>query len=266
MKKRDSEFILFCDLDGTILDAEGKIQPNVLQYMKKMSNICYVATGRSQNSLLCVPDYERLVSIFEAQMICYNGNALWNTSNRCLQVLNSIQNVGIKVEKLVEEKIEFAIDLGGVIYSTSKGSALRYSLYNMVPRKFIRIGVNEIKSEAQGLLLHIYCDSRERVFVEKLFSNTEIRYEYWPKYLIVYPAHTDKVNAIRYIKKLYYYSEQKIATLGNSDNDIGMTQFADYGIAVSESTNGLKKIADAILDGTCVNTTSKKRFNDGSNK
>lgn len=43
-------------------------------------------------------------------------------------------------------------------------------------------------------------------------------------------------------------SEVKVITIGNGDNDIGMTRFASWGIAVSESTDRLKEEADFIME------------------
>lgn len=237
--------IVFCDLDGTLIDEDENRIAKVYCYLIENYTMRYIITGRSKTSLSSIMDLNNLLKDFETNIICYNGNALWDWKSDRLMKINYIDKSYAIVNELIKKGIEFVVDFGDEIYSSTKGSALRYSIYNKVPRNSIIIGVNEYKIHA--LIFHIYCKSEKLEVVKKIFKNEEIRYEYWPLYLIVYPRNTDKANGIKYILNKYENIDCKITTLGNDYNDIGMTCFADCGIAVSNSPLELKEKADIIL-------------------
>lgn len=248
MRIKEQRRIAFCDLDGTVLDAQERIKYEIFRYIESLAEEKYVVTGRSKISLLSIRDYVRLQEIFDSPMICYNGNALWKPEEGSFEIIHGIENAKGATERLMKHKIEFTVDADGAAYAATASSALKYALYNQIPRKLVRIGLEGIRSESQALLFHIYCGVENLSFIQEMFGEHEIHYEFWPAYLMIYPAGTDKVNGIQYLLKKRREPAVKIITIGNGDNDVEMTRFADWGIAVPESTDRLKKEADFILE------------------
>lgn len=247
MKLEETRNIVFSDLDGTLLDEEGIIKYEMLKYIKTMAVDRYAVTGRSKLSLLNIKDYDQLAEFFSAPMLCYNGNALWNQDCMRLEIRKGILAAKSLTDQLIEHKIDFVVDVGDKIYATSSSSALRYSIFNEIPRKLIRIGLEDICINTIALLFHLYCGQNELPFIQNLFGENEVRYDFWPMYLVIYPSGTDKINGIRFLLENRSDLKTKIITLGNDDNDIEMTKFADMGIAVEGSTLQLYQHAGFIL-------------------
>ncbi len=108
---------IFCDLDGTLLTHDYKIDPSTIAQLNKLKqkNIPFViATGRSID--LVKPYHEQLKQISIPFLVCSNGAVIYNTATKSIESIAGIDNklaneviAKLRTEMVTNEKLRISV-------------------------------------------------------------------------------------------------------------------------------------------------------------
>ena len=260
--------IAFFDIDGTLCDSSGQVLPSSkesIQAFRDKGNLTYICTGRSKPEILdsilevgfdgiigagggyiVIDDEvvkhqtmdERIVrevlSYFKEHDIGYyleTNDGLYGSDN-CVQKIREemktiSENTGEPFDDLVNKMAWFE-----EVLESHKHDGLDYTTVNKISFINNTVPFSDI-AEKFGDECYMYHSTVE------LFG---------PQSGEIAVKGVDKKNAIEFVlEKLGMTKEQTIA-FGDGDNDIVMFEAVDYGIAMDNATDNLKKIASEITD------------------
>lgn len=260
--------IAFFDIDGTLCDSSGQVlasSKESIRAFRDKGNLTYICTGRSKPEILdsilevgfdgiigagggyiVINDEvvkhqtmdERIVNAiltyFKENDIGYyleTNDGLFGSDN-CVQKIREemktiSKNTGESFDDLVNKMAWFE-----EVLESHKQDEVDYTTVNKISFINNTVSFSDI-AEKFGDKCYLYHSTVE------LFG---------PQSGEIAVKGVDKKNAIEFVlEKLGMTKEQTIA-FGDGDNDIVMFEAVDYGIAMDNATDNLKKIASEITD------------------
>lgn len=222
-------YILYTDLDSTLIGKNGKISDDnisAIKYFQKNGGKFSYATGRSF-------DFIKKFSIeANAPLICANGTRIYDfeTGNEiCDFPMDENDKKALLYAKENYSKILAAyvfLKDGRVECSVSEAAELKGKIYKVV---FVFENENEALTFQKDMINKFKMFSFERswnVGVEMLSCNG------------------GKGAAVRKVREIY--KNAKIICVGDYENDISMIEEADVGVAVKNAVECVKNAADII--------------------
>lgn len=260
--------IAFFDIDGTLCDSSGQVlasSKESIQAFRDKGNLTYICTGRSKPEILdsilevgfdgiigagggyiVINDevvkhqtmdetvVNTILTYFKENDIGYyleTNDGLFGSDN-CVQKIREemktiSENTGEPFDDLVNKMAWFE-----EVLEPHKHDGLDYTTVNKISFINNTVPFSDI-AEKFGDKCYLYHSTVE------LFG---------PQSGEIAVKGVDKKNAIEFVlEKLGMTKEQTIA-FGDGDNDIVMFEAVDYGIAMDNATDNLKKIASEITD------------------
>ena len=245
--------IIFFDLDGTLVDHNFFLSPEIINAVKKIHNLglrVSVATGRSQDSAKKFLD---LLQIRE-KVVVHNGSVVLNC-DKTFKVLRTIE------DKLVKELIQFhqKQDLSfklhfadsRVIKSNFKkwpGEG-KHFIEGEVVQNFENIDFSEVVK-----IVFFESDERMHQLESNLPINLKVRFlRTHLNHIEILHSNISKSTGIFYIAKEVGLDPSEIIAVGDQDNDYEMIRDAGLGIVVGKESEKLAQVSDfklpALFDG-----------------
>lgn len=250
------------DLDGTTLDDKGQLTEETrkaIEYAIAEGAHILIASGRSFRSLP-----EQVVNIPGIEYaITSNGAALYHvpTGEKIHGYKLSAQAVDKILNLMKDEEIVFEAFIDGHAYADSAyvNDPVRYGAspqaveYVKRTRQFvdhmetfIREHIEELDSidivvstlELKAHIMEVLQSVEGEVYVT---SSVDQLVEISDK-------NAGKASGLRYITEYLNIPRAQTAAFGNADNDIDMIEFAAYGYAVANASEGCRKAADYIVN------------------
>lgn len=238
MKKGNNKILVF-DLDGTLIDKEEKFSIELSNSLRNNSDIKILATGRNKCSIDNCNVLAKVLKSFNPNIVCYNGNAIYNFETKSFSVINSFS---ILRNDLIQFGLHYIIDIGGNIYASSNIARLKFCYINRLPRASVEIGIPFCKVYLDVLLIQCF----DNKLLELTLSTTDVEVNKNKNFSIFYPLNTGKENGVSYLIKSLML-EGNIVSFGNGINDISLLSWSTTGVAVKDSCQPLKNVADEIL-------------------
>lgn len=224
------------DIDGTLIDDNLEVSKRTVEKIKELRNrgiIITLATGRTYKS---AKEYADILNIKDP-IICYNGALIKDASNDqiiydsrlSLDVSKEIIKLGEKenlyvkvytddklyVEKDIEEAREF-----------SKNHKIDYEVIGKLSEN--------IDKGAQMIIFR--ADEDEIGKIREKVDDKNIKDAIYtmstPRSLEFGASKVDKRNALKILAEKYNIDRKNILAIGNSLNDLGMIEYAGFGIAM----------------------------------
>ncbi len=260
--------LVCCDIDGTLIDGEGNIpaeNKRAIEELEKQGIIFAISTGRMHSAgrmvakLLGINPYVigSCGAVVESSV---RGDFLLHETFRP-EVVDILLNLR---EKFPECAINYHYT-EGMLY-TKKEFNYEYDVYHALN---VRGGKNGIKEEEMVELIpdpkeqmaHTFRNSYTKIGVwakdlEQLdeiheyldqFEGMEIAVGY-PADLEITPGGITKWNGIEAIMQRHGIKPEEVVCIGDSMNDATMIKNAGLGIAMGNSYDEVKEIADVIVD------------------
>lgn len=237
------------DMDGTTIGPRNVVYSGILEaieYLKQCNIESYIATGRTIESLTkseLLDFYEK----FNPNIICYNGNAIYNRLTERLDIINTVPNQYFyEFYKRYKESVDFLIDDAGRLYTNSKRGALKATMLFGIKRS--KISVEDFENYQPKEILTIIVSPKNNA--QNIYD--ELDNIHYPASMIekmdnyryrIIPENTCKSNGVFEVIKPLGYDLLDVVAFGNDLNDIGLFQRCGIGIAVKDSEADLKKIA-----------------------
>lgn len=226
--------IVFIDLDGTLLNSkkqtaeyDKKILKNILKNIKIV-----FASARSFNKIF--PYIKEIGNVNESNYtIAFNGALLTNNTQTYKIVDCPIKNINLN-------------HLLHWIKNNKITTAYAYGIYNKY-----HLQVNETINEL--IYKVVIVESEENIknirnIIPRIIKNNFDISESKPTKLQFVAKGINKSYTIKKLLKHLKIKKNEMIAIGNAENDISMLKMAKLGIAMGNSCNELKQIANVITD------------------
>lgn len=255
----NNKYLIISDLDGTLLNSEGKLSQNTIDEVKKITekgHIFCLATGRPIRGSIHIYKELGLDSI----MLNYNGAFISNPSNLDFNSINItfskeiIQKI-LSHPKIVSNIKNALIEGDNVAYmfkNDDEGYINKDLMYYF--HIDIRDGIKSLNGDIQNLthdvnsvLLNL--NDNDDVFdtlvywIKQICPTVVIREWKIPGYgsvLEINSIFANKGTGLDYLSSYYGIPNERIIAFGDGDNDVNMLSKAKYGFAMKNGTSSAK--------------------------
>jgi len=249
--------LFFTDLDGTLLNHEGKISEgtkNVLDKWISSGNKLILSSGRPLNSILEVKHNAEL-NYPGMLIIANNGSLIYDCDTETVlqridisfeyvkHILETAKKLGVHCQTYTDthivceqynEGLEFYVNRIHLPYIISSDVVGELTI---PPLKLLAIDIHNFDNlETLRTKLLPWAEGK----IEMLYSNT--------KYLEFIHFESGKGNAIRTICRMFNVPIEDSLAAGDMNNDLSMIEAAGVGIAMKNATPRLKEMADIVTD------------------
>ena len=269
MKKSTNSFVqknkallVVCDLDGTLLNSEGKVSKFTEQTVKqfiKQGNIFCIATARPFRSTSLIYDQLNLKSI----CVNYNGASLSNPHDQYFSGINYMFSVNIAQTILNDKKIlNSVIDIvlenenATFIYKKIKNKELLDKIHNwfhIFNKKNIIYGddIKNIQFNPHTISFVTHISENVNVInrLMSLYETLSIKnYEIDKEYSIIEIGIqiASKGHALEYLSAFYGIDMSHTIAFGDNDNDVELLQKARFSFAMLNGSKTSKFAAKFI--------------------
>jgi len=238
------------DLDGTLLNSEHQVSAKNKQAISDViaaGKMFTVSTGRPLQGVRFVID------MVDADMpfIIYNGAMV--VTSRSNRVLHQSALSGDLAAMLV--RFGQARDTTVFVYA---GGMLHVAGINQMVKAYMSavdispIVVDDLAGLAEkGVTKVLWCDDADRIValqdeVSPYVKGTLNFYTSRPMLLEFIDINTSKGAAMKKIGEFYGIPRSRMLAIGDSYNDVDMLKFAAFGVAMENSPQEIKDLADAV--------------------
>ena len=236
--------IIFFDLDGTLVDHNFFLSPEIINAVKKIHNLglrVSVATGRSQDSAKKFLD---LLQIRE-KVVVHNGSVVLNC-DKTFKVLRTIE------DKLIKELIQFhqKQDISFKLhFADSRIIKSNFKKWPGEGQHFVEGEVvqNLENLDFSGVVKIVFFESDEKIqqLKNNLPRDLKVRFlRTHLKHIEILHSNISKSTGILYIAKENNLEPSEIIAVGDQENDYEMIRDAGLGITVGEVNEKLATVSD----------------------
>lgn len=245
-----NKYLIFSDLDDTLLTTDKRITEKSISYIKKLiseGHIFCISTGRPLQG--CI-NYAKQLG-FSSPIITENGSNIYFPD----------ENMKIKsflIDKDVFKNLLFEIK--DIIISAFTGTKNYLYVQNREKVPFWIIHEDDNHKLIEGVIYDNICEdphlpsiivSDEKIMNEVLKKYPAISYRAWGKnddgYTYeLFSSNASKGNALLYLKEYYNIKDGNTMAFGDQLNDSSMILCANYGCAMINGKDELKKISNLI--------------------
>ncbi|MDR2976679.1 MAG: sugar-phosphatase [Streptococcaceae bacterium] len=243
------------DLDGTTLDPERKLTPEVIEAIGKAKAAgvkIVICTGRPLPGVIDILDQLNLRQHGDF-VVTYNGALVQRadtgeefisqgiTSDEFLDIDNAARKAGLHIHALTRDGVYTTNrDIGK--YSVQEAFLVNMPLYYRTAEEIQKLD-----------LLKVMMIDEEEILNEgiaylpfELFGNFNL-IKSAPYFLEILNKNVSKGNAIKLLsKKLYLDLDDEVMTIGDEENDRSMLEAVGHSVAMGNATEAIKKTARYI--------------------
>ncbi|WP_422443594.1 Cof-type HAD-IIB family hydrolase [Thermoanaerobacterium sp. DL9XJH110] len=253
--------MLVTDIDGTLLDREGKVPEDtkkILAILRERGFLTTIATGRMLKRAEPIA-WEIKIN---APLICYNGALIIDiyTRHRILErpippdkiagLLRELKTWGfeaviyedeaLRVERLDERTEWYINECEGIAYNIT-GDLIKYvEQKNLSSYKVFAIGDLSGQSPVPDELILKLREDYDVSLAES--SHMEINMK-----------GVNKGSAVRFLTEALKLSRDEVIAIGDGYNDVSMLKYAGLGIAMGNAADHIKQCADYVTLTNCEN-------------
>lgn len=247
-------FLLACDLDGTLLTEKKQISPrtkHVLQYLQGKGHTVVIATGRPFHKTRLY--YEELN--LNTPVVNLNGGLIHHPIDFTFP--RQVHPIPLEVAQAIIQQAQqydlknLQVDILEESYIERLDPDVFY--FNVTPSPETKFGpvLNSLKSSPSCILLFMHDEPQLHHLAKQLLNQfgNEIKIHPWLKpfcVIEILPKYLSKAYGLEQIATHLKIESKQIIAFGDQVNDIEMLQYAGQGIAMGNSVDSLKQAADQI--------------------
>ena len=253
---------LICtDMDGTLLNSEGKISERNLMAIKEAHNKgvkVTVCTGRLFTSARYFADLMEV----KVPVIAANGAYIRekDKNNIIYKSVLGIKNCEIILEVLHKYGINPHFNTADIVFTEKIiHSSESYAKINKTLPKNRQIDIrvvddwDKILDEYKEDILKCICidDDVEKILKAKeellKYDELEVVSSHYNNFEVMCKG-VSKGRAVEILAGFYNIKKEEIMCLGDNENDISMLKYAGMGVAMGNGEDYVKKVADFVTD------------------
>lgn len=253
-KRKRSDYMKYkliaADMDGTLLNSEGKISHKTCDAIKKAVDTGVVFTVSSGRPIQGILKYGEFLPL-KFPEITYNGAMIVNPNNREILFHKPLEkDDALKILKLGEER--------SVTICLWCENRLFVNRIDERVNKYKRLsGVESILIDSKealaekGVTKILWYDEAEKIeiFQEALQNESFNEVTFCtskPEFLEFFNSGVSKAAAMEFLGKLYGINREEMIAIGDGDNDLAMIEYAGLGISMENGSEKVKKAAGYI--------------------
>ncbi|OOM78477.1 Cof-type HAD-IIB family hydrolase [Clostridium sp. BL-8] len=247
MKNKFGGYVIFSDLDGTLLNNNKKISKeniDAINYFIKNGGMFSVATGR------VIEATEEYISSIKMNLpiIVYNGGLIYDYNNKKVimekfideeqkqvvkRLLIDYKNIGIEI--YANRKLYVIKDSG---HSKRPATKMLDIIYNVTEEIFLKEW-NKVLIVGEPNIINDVEESFYNKYNIKGTRSGRTSYE-------ILPLNESKGQALRNIKERFDLNSKKVICVGDNMNDLELLKEADFSFCPENGSDELKKHANFI--------------------
>ena len=251
------------DLDGTLLDDEGKISEENRNELKKFAEnggIVVLSSGRMTD---CVSPFADILEI-DCPLIVYNGAMVRLRKKEKREIIFHKPlpaEIGdILIDYSLENNFHLNYYLNDILYAQKNQSLKKYAdIYSSQTGAIYKFldDIRILKGNSPTKLILI-TDTEN----EDITRTRDYQYEYFkkklgekvklvktnPEYLEFMNKDVDKGVGLEAIAKYYGIKREEIITFGDGENDIEMLLYSGISVVPSNAKEKVKKVAKIVSE------------------
>ena len=249
MNKKFEGYVIYSDLDGTLLNGKKEVSDenkNAINYFIENGGRFSIATGRAFEA---TEKYIKGVEI-DIPAIVYNGVVIYDCRERKPLKTKYLEREKMNLVHILKE--EYA-DLGIEIYcgtdiyvfkdnkTVERPATKLLNINYEIPENLFELKWNKILLVGKVE----YMDSIQMEFNQKY--NTHI-VRSGDRFLEIIPDNTSKGHALKEVIDLFKLDKNKVIAVGDDMNDAEMIQECGIGFCPENASTAVKKYADVITN------------------
>lgn len=243
--------LIAIDLDGTLLNSEGKISLESKEYLmdlRRQGYVIVIATGRSLKSAMLATDG----AFFAHCIIASSGGVVFDNLNKKI----------LKKENISYKTAQSILNLYDPCMSFIEIADLEY--YNRYCKTLIEDS-NEIRKinnmfeflENKNDIFYICIEFKNDKYAERINKYILKKFDELDS-ITVHSCHSDKIHiemfkkgvskykAVSYIARLCDIPDENIIAFGDSENDLDLIKNSGVGVAMNNAIDMVKENAKYI--------------------
>jgi len=250
--------VLALDLDGTVLNSEHAIHPEVRAAIREAAEVCHLLLVTGRHHTAAQPYHETLG--LKTPIICCNGTYIYDYQRQQVLTENAISKQNAVQFLALANQLQMKI----VLYTTqsmlySRHQPIEYMIameaWAMQFPSEKRPDIRKIDSfeqeinDAQHIWKFVIEGEPENIakiaaldFVKNNFSGEQS----WSNRVDFASKGNCKGNRLRSYLKEHGYQPQQMIAIGDNHNDISMLELAGLSIAMKNADENVKKVADLV--------------------
>jgi len=244
------------DIDGTLVDAQGRIGSKSLHLAKELKSKGILCTLSSARSFHYSADIAEMLDI-DVPFVTYDGALIKDRKGK-------VYFEGIIKEKVIRKAIEFAENNYGKIticdhdnlYITPRNKVVKDYSRMSAPIKEVESfdGINSV------LEILVYCEDKSSLrHIRKCFSfpnniGITLNFTKSPNHdyylLTIKKKGSDKLASVKRLVKILGLKRKNVAVVGDWHNDMPLFDYGAYNFAVQNAIPELKRKADFVTKST----------------
>lgn len=233
---------VFFDLDGTLLNNESKVEPEVVKALEQMQldgHIPFIATGRSPMEIEFVLESTTIDSFItlNGQYIVYQGKEIYRKS--------IAKETLIRLKQATEER-EFALSFytSEKIRATRETSSLKKA-YQFIHSEAPSIDDSFHLTEEILMALVLSTQKEEDAYFREHFPELSF-YRNTPYSMDTISKGNSKATGIKALMKALELEHLPTYAFGDGANDREMIDYVDYGVVMGNGLPDLKQRATYV--------------------
>ncbi len=254
MLKDLSKVLIITDMDGTFLPKNKQISAKDMQQIEKfrqMGGKFTIATGRALHAAqryfdAVRPDFAALLYNGAVAWDCDSNSAVFSrflpdfARNYAVEILNSFPDSGCEALCLDNVYVPKLNDIEREHIQICATNPI-FADFDKIPDDIIKV-LFAIENKQQQQMAD-YCKTKGYDGVDFVKSER--------CYFEMLPENVCKGSGLKMLIDHYNLNDYTIFAAGDYDNDIEMLQSADFGFAVANAQDSVKKAADIVLKSSC---------------
>jgi len=251
MSKKFEGYVIFSDLDGTLLNDDKEVciaNKDAIKYFIDNGGRFSIATGRPVNAVVQYIDNIKI----DMPIITYNGGALYDFNNKKIieeHVLEDDKKALAK--KIIEdfETVEVEVFYDNNLYilkdigMSNRPTIESLNIIHEIPEELYSLKWNKILLCAKKELI----DEIEKTF-ESRYNTKGIRSG--ENFFEIMPDGVSKGGALKKLIDIYNLDKSKVIACGDEMNDVELLSECGIACVPANGSETIKKMADFI---TCDN-------------
>lgn len=249
--------MIVMDMDGTLLTSQQKILPytkEILMHLQKQGVALVLASGRDVNSLEFYGKQLDMHHYLQSGYIVLNGLEIYNSKKECLYAKEKLSREDVLILDELAQKYSFDM----IIFFEKGLYILNHGHTGIMEDHFIDREKHKVEN-VEDIPYELFTTVKKVAFIQDETIINDIlpdiqkqmsdRFEICKvekDWIEVNPLHATKGQALLQLSKIKKIPIQNIVAFGNGENDIDMLEMAGYGIAMENSFDTVKAVADDI--------------------
>ncbi len=253
--------LITMDMDGTLLNSCQEIMPYTKKMLMSLQDRgvgILLSSGRDIKSLMKYGELLHIPEHSQSGYICLNGLMICDASGKTIYECNGItHNESFALGELAKR---YSMDM--IFFFEDVLFIIEYGHTGIIEHHFVSFKKHQVSS-VQDIPQDYFHSLRKVAFVQKgdvvnkviESLQDEVKNQFGlcrveTDWIEINPYHVNKGNALKQYAQIKDICLEDVIAFGNGENDIEMLKIAGRGIAMDNSFDSVKRIADDIC-GNC---------------